>query len=113
SRLYKMGVEPFLIAYAINLVVAQRLIRVLCPECKQVDPDPEPVMMKKLGFTDHEIATTTIYQPGRNQNCKTCKGIGYKGRRAITEALYFSRAIRHAITEANTMIGEGAIKARA
>jgi Tfp pilus assembly ATPase PilU len=34
SRLYKMGVEPFLIAYAINLVVAQRLIRVVCPDCK-------------------------------------------------------------------------------
>lgn len=113
SRLYKMGVEPFLIAYAINLVVAQRLIRVLCPECKQVDPDPDPVMMKKLGFTDHEIATTTIYQPGRNQNCKTCKGIGYKGRRAITEALYFSRAIRHLIVEATNMIDEGAIKEQA
>lgn len=109
SRLYKMGVEPFLIAYAINLVVAQRLIRVLCPDCKQVDPDPDPVMMKKMGFTDEEIGTTTIYQPGRNQNCKTCKGTGYKGRRAITEALYFSRAIRHLIVEATNMIDEGAI----
>ena len=47
SRLYKMGVEPFLIAYAINLVVAQRLIRALCPECKKADPDPDPVLLEQ------------------------------------------------------------------
>ncbi|MEX1056066.1 MAG: ATPase, T2SS/T4P/T4SS family, partial [Rhodothermales bacterium] len=44
SRLYKMGVEPFLIAYAINLVVAQRLLRNLCPTCKVVDNDPDEVL---------------------------------------------------------------------
>jgi type IV pilus assembly protein PilB len=113
SRLYKMGIEPFLIAYAINLVVAQRLIRTLCPECKKPDDDPDPVMMKKLGFTDEEIANTKIYLPGTNQNCKTCKGTGYKGRRAVTEALYFSRAIRHLIVESTKMIDEDAIRDQA
>ncbi|HET6569470.1 MAG TPA: GspE/PulE family protein, partial [Rhodothermales bacterium] len=113
SRLYKMGIEPFLIAYAINLVVAQRLIRTLCPECKELDDDPDPVMLKKLGFTDEEISSTAIYKPGRRQDCKTCKGTGYKGRKAVTEALYFSRSVRHLIVEATKMIDEGEIRDQA
>ena len=113
SRLYKMGVEPFLIAYAINLVVAQRLIRSLCPTCKQVDDDPDPVMLEKLGFTPEEIENTTFYVPGHDENCKSCHGTGYKGRRAICEALYFSRTIRHLIVEANNMIDEEALREQA
>src|SRR5690625_2606041 len=110
SRLYKMGIEPFLIAYAINMVVAQRLIRTLCPACKELDRDPDPVMLKKLGFTDEEIANTPIYQTGHDPHCRSCKGMGYKGRRAVTEALYFSRPIRHMIVEAQNMIDEAAIR---
>src|SRR5690606_36580069 len=106
SRLYKMGVEPFLIAYAINLVVAQRLLRNLCPSCKVVDDDPDLVLMKRLGFTDEDLKTHTIYKAGNNPGCRTCKGNGYKGRRAISEALYFSREIRHMIVEADTKIDE-------
>ena len=113
SRLYKMGIEPFLIAYAINLIVAQRLIRELCPQCKQPDLDPDPVMLEQLGFTREEIANLTFYVPGNDDQCPNCKGIGYKGRRAICEALYFSREIRHMIVEADTMIDESAIKEQA
>lgn len=113
SRLYKMGIEPFLIAYAINLVVAQRLIRKLCPTCKQPDLDPDPVMLEKLGFTREEVANLTFYEPANDASCPTCKGIGYKGRRAICEALYFSREIRHMIVEADKMIDEGGIKEQA
>ncbi|MEZ4699550.1 MAG: GspE/PulE family protein [Rhodothermales bacterium] len=110
SRLYKMGIEPFLIAYAINLVVAQRLIRMLCPVCKTVDSDPDPVMLDKLGFTEEEINSLTFYLPGNDSHCSNCKGVGYKGRRAISEALFFSRAIRHLIVESDTAIDEGAVK---
>jgi type II secretory ATPase GspE/PulE/Tfp pilus assembly ATPase PilB-like protein len=113
SRLYKMGVEPFLIAYAINLVVAQRLIRRICPTCKQVDNDPDHIMLSRLGFTDEQIAATTFYTPSHSQSCRTCKGIGYKGRSAITEALYFSRAIRHLIVESTRGIEEEAIREKA
>jgi type IV pilus assembly protein PilB len=112
SRLFKMGIEPFLIAYAINMVVAQRLIRTLCPECKTVDPDPDPVMMKKLGFSDEDIAAP-VYREGHNSKCKSCKGVGFKGRRAVTEALYFSRPIRHLIVEAQNAIDEEAIRKQA
>jgi len=110
SRLYKMGIEPFLIAYAINLVVAQRLIRILCPVCKTVDTDPDPVMLDKLGFSEEEITSLTYYLPGNDSHCSNCKGVGYKGRRAISEALYFSRAVRHLIVESDAAIDEGAVK---
>ncbi len=106
SRLYKMGVEPFLIAYAINLVVAQRLIRSLCPRCKTPDPDPDTVLMKRMGFTADEMAQPMFKAKG----CSHCKNTGYKGRRAITEALYFSRDIRHMIVEASEAIDEDAIR---
>ncbi len=113
SRLYKMGIEPFLIAYAINLVVAQRLIRKVCPACKVEDKDPDYVMLRKLGFTDEEIEHTTFYKAGRDRNCKICKGVGYKGRRAIVEAMYFSRTIRHMIVEAQGTIDEDALREQA
>ena len=113
SRLYKMGIEPFLIAYAINLVVAQRLIRKVCPACKVEDKDPDYVMLRKLGFTDEEIARTTFYKAGRDRSCKVCKGVGYKGRRAIVEAMYFSRTIRHMIVEAQGSIDEDALREQA
>ena len=113
SRLYKMGVEPFLIAYAINLVVAQRLIRRLCSNCKVPDTtQPEKVLLS-LGFTEEEIKTHTFYRPGNNKNCKKCNGLGYKGRRAITETLAFTPEIRSLIVDAETNINEAAIKEQA
>ncbi|WP_243663606.1 GspE/PulE family protein [Rhodothermus marinus] len=113
SRLYKMGIEPFLIAYAINLVVAQRLIRKLCPKCRVPDPDPDPVLLMRLGFTEEQIAHNTFYRAGQNPRCPVCKGVGYKGRRAITETLWFSRAIRHMIVAARDAIDEDALRAQA
>ena len=110
SRLYKMGLEPFLIAYAINLVVAQRLIRALCPDCKKPDHDVDVVMARELGFTQEEIDTLTFYAPNTGSACPTCKGRGYKGRRACAEALYFSPAIRQAIVDAGDTIDEDQIR---
>jgi type IV pilus assembly protein PilB len=113
SRLYKMGIEPFLIAYAINLVVAQRLIRTLCPDCKVRDEDPDTVLLKQLGFSDQEIDETTFYQQGNDPRCGECGGMGFSGRRAIAEALYFNREIRHMIVEAEGMINEEAVREEA
>ncbi len=110
SRLYKMGIEPFLIAYAINLVVAQRLIRKLCPECKTVDTDVDPVLLKHLGFSEEDIETTTFYKKGEDESCFHCGGRGYKGRQAIAEALYFSPAIRKLIVESGTSIDEDGLR---
>ena len=110
SRLYKMGLEPFLIAYAINLVVAQRLIRTLCPDCKRPAADRDELMMTELGFTPEEVASAPIYEAARGGHCATCKGKGYKGRRACAEALYFSPAIQAAIVGAGEEVNEEEIR---
>lgn len=106
SRLFKMGVEPFLIANAVNLVMAQRLIRRLCKNCKE-EFTPHPEVAKGLGFTDEEIDSTTFYKP---VGCDVCSGSGYKGRSAIHEALFFSKEIKQMILDAGGDIDEGAIK---
>ncbi len=113
SRLYKMGVEPFLIAYAINLVVAQRLIREVCPECKEIDENPDQTMMKSLGWTEKEIAEATVYRANLGSMCPKCGGNGYKGRRAVCETLYFSHDIRTMIAESGEAIDEDQIRDQA
>jgi type IV pilus assembly protein PilB len=85
SRLYKMGIETFLIAYAINIIIAQRLIRKLCDKCKRPMEDLDPAIPLSLGFTEEEIKNTVFYEA---VGCDQCHG-GYKGRIAIHEALYF------------------------
>ena len=109
SRLYKMGVEPFLIASAVNIVVAQRLIRRLCNECKRPAKDIDKGLYLQAGMTEEEIAETTIYEP---VGCDKCND-GYKGRSAIHEALLFTKEIRHIILESGEAVNEGAIQAQA
>lgn len=109
ARLYKMGIEPFLLAYAINMVVAQRLIREICSKCRTVDDQVDEVMLRSMGFSDREIEETTFYAAGSDRSCKQCSGRGFKGRRAICETLYFSREIRNIIAESGEDIDEDRI----
>ncbi|MEX0994029.1 MAG: ATPase, T2SS/T4P/T4SS family [Balneolaceae bacterium] len=109
SRLYKMGVEPFLIANAVNLVMAQRLLRRFCEECKE-EYTPHPETLRGIGFTDEEIATQTFYRP---VGCDKCNETGYKGRIAIHEALFFSKEIRRIILDSGGDIDEEKIKDQA
>jgi len=106
SRLFKMGIEPFLIAYSVNIVMAQRLVRRLCPHCKQPIDDLDKEAALKLGFTEEELRNTTIYKA---VGCDKCRG-GYKGRSAIMEALYFTKEIRELIITAGEKIDEEAIR---
>lgn len=109
ARLYKMGIEPFLIAYAINIIVAQRLIRTLCKICKQPIGNEEKADFLKFGFSEQEVAEHTFYQA---IGCDKCNG-GYKGRAAIHEALYFSKAIKNIVLNAGEKIDENAIRDQA
>lgn len=112
SRLFKMGIESFLIAYAINIVIAQRLIRRLCSHCKQEITDKDDTFVaaaRAVGFTQEEIETTTFYKA---VGCDKCMG-GYKGRAAIHEALYFTKQVRKLIFEAKGDINEEAIRNQA
>ncbi|WP_372638654.1 GspE/PulE family protein, partial [Fodinibius sp.] len=108
SRLYKMGVEPFLIANAVNLVMAQRLVRKLCDHCKQEVDEVHPEITRGIGFTDKEVAETTFYQANES-GCEKCAN-GYKGRTAIIEALYFTKEIRNLILDAGANIDEDVIR---
>ena len=109
ARLYKMGIEPFLIAYAINIVVAQRLIRTLCKICKQPLDDHEKNDLLKFGFSEDELKSHTFYKA---DGCDKCNG-GYKGRAAIHEALYFTKQIRTIILNAGEKVDENAIREQA
>jgi len=109
SRLYKMGIETFLIAYAINIIIAQRLMRRLCNNCKQPMKELAIEYALSLGFTREEIDSTDIYEP---VGCEKCHG-GYKGRIAIHEALYFTSKIRRMIFEAGSNINEEEIRKQA
>ncbi len=105
SRLFKIGVEPFLIAQALNIVVAQRLVRRLCENCKRPAKPLSPAVLLKAGFTEDEIASLQLYEP---VGCIHCVA-GFKGRTAIHETLYFTREIRDIILDSGERIDIGAI----
>lgn len=113
SRLYKMGIEPFLIAYAINLVMAQRLMRVLCPACKMEDSRLDRALLERLGFSEEEVEETTFFTHSLDATCKECGGNGYKGRRAITETMLFTPAVSHIIVSTKDTINEDALREEA
>jgi type IV pilus assembly protein PilB len=107
SRLYKMGIEPFLIAYAINLIVAQRLIRKLCDKCKQKVKEIDDGLVKALEINKEEWKKYTIYKA---VGCNECNNTGYKGRLAIHEALYFTKEIRQIIVSSGVEVDEERIR---
>ncbi len=109
SRLYKMGIEPFLIAYSVNIIMAQRLVRKLCDNCKKPIGHKDIEAARHLGFTDQEIEETTFYEA---VGCDKCRN-GYKGRIAIMEALFFTKEIRRLIVAAGEQVDEEAIRNQA
>jgi type IV pilus assembly protein PilB len=109
ARLFKMGIEPFLLAYAINVIVAQRLIRTLCPVCKKPMDNNEKKDLLKFGLTEEDVAAHTFYTA---VGCEKCSG-GYKGRAAIHEALYFTKPIKDIILNAGDKVDENAIREQA
>jgi len=110
ARLYKMGIEPFLIAYAINLIVAQRLIRRLCPKCKKKVGNFDEEFMNAIGLNIAEWRNYTVYEA---KGCPECNNSGYKGRLAIHESLYFTKAIRQLIVKSGEDVDEEKIRLQA
>ena len=110
ARLYKMGIEPFLIAYAINLIVAQRLVRRLCPICKKKVSNYDDAIMKAAGLNIAEWKNYNVYEP---KGCEKCNGIGFKGRLAIHEALYFTKELRQIIVKSGEDVDEEKIRIQA
>ncbi len=90
TRLDDMGIEPFLISSSVILACAQRLVRRICPNCKE-EFQPEPEIFTKLNI---ENDGSTLY---RGAGCSRCKGRGYVGRAPILEVLPVSESIRRLI----------------
>jgi len=99
SRLMYMGVEPYNLAASLILVIAQRLMRVLCIYCKQKEELPPDIMLKE-GFTKEEIGTFQLYKAG---SCERCVH-GYKGRTGIFEVMHISEEMRYLIIRAANAI---------
>jgi len=93
SRLADMGIEPFYIGSAVILIMAQRLIRKICPECKK-EFNYDKILLKELGLSDNEIETTKFY---KGDGCDFCNGTGYKGRVAIYEVMDINDEIKTGI----------------
>ena len=91
TRLIDMGVKPFLVASSIQAVMAQRLIRVLCPKCKEADPSPDPKFLRLVGIGPEDRARHTIYKA---VGCPDCNNTGYRGRKAIFELMVMNSEIR-------------------
>lgn len=90
TRLVEMGIKPFLVASAIQAIIAQRLVRTTCKECKE-PYEADPLVIKDLGFDPDEYQGHTFL---RGKGCETCNYTGYKGRTAIHEILENSDEIR-------------------
>ena len=109
TRLQNMGTPDYLISAAVTLILAQRLARKTCPNCRVPDEDITPKALTEFGFTI-ESASRAKVQKG--EGCSQCKNSGYKGRMGIYEILSVSKPIKEAILRKATTpeIKEIAIK---
>ncbi|OIO00272.1 hypothetical protein AUJ67_06320 [Candidatus Desantisbacteria bacterium CG1_02_49_89] len=98
SRLINMGAEPFLITASLTMVVSQRLIRSVCPQCKE-EFKPTQEILEKAGIKAAEAKNITFF---RGTGCDFCRKSGYKGRSALYEVLLLSRKLKELILEGAT-----------
>jgi type IV pilus assembly protein PilB len=89
TRLIDMGVKPFLVASSIQAVLAQRLVRILCPKCKKPDPNVDPKLLRLVNISESE--RDQVLGP---VGCPACGGAGYRGRRGIYEMMVMNSEIR-------------------
>ncbi len=89
TRLLDMGVEPFLVASAVAAVVAQRLVRRLCPDCRRATP-AEPARLREAGFPCEADGRLDVFDRGA---CENCRHTGFRGRVGIFEVLQVTEAI--------------------
>jgi len=102
SRLVNMGIEPFLVGTAVNLIQAQRLIRRICNNCKEELRDVPNKTLIEIGFPPEEVGTFKLY---KGRGCPVCNGTGYKGRVGLYEVMEISEGIRDLI-----MVGATAVE---
>ena len=108
TRLIDMGIEPFLVTSSVIAIIAQRLVRVLCPKCKeQYTPDDES--LANLGVDKRRLEKHPVY---RKMGCAACMNTGYRGRSAIFEILVLDDPLKRLIlkTSDSNQINDEAMK---
>ena len=93
NRMLNMGIEPFLIASSVNLIMAQRLARVVCPKCREAHEVPAHTMIE-LGVPEDQAKPITAY---RGSGCQHCGGTGFRGRTALYEMMGMTDPLRELI----------------
>ena len=96
NRLLNMGVEPFLVTASVNLIVAQRLARRICKDCKKPDGELTPEALVEAGMRSDEAKQA---RPMRGKGCKSCSDTGYKGRVALYEVMLLKDALKELILQ--------------
>jgi type IV pilus assembly protein PilB len=104
NRLMNMGIEPFLVATSVHMIVAQRLVRRICGGCKEPIEVP-PSALVNLGFSEREIRSLKLF---RGKGCERCTNTGYKGRVGLYEVMEINDDIRELI-----LSGASAVELRA
>ena len=99
NRLIDMGIEPFLVASSLNLIQAQRLMRKVCPKCKE-PYEPEEKLLREAGIDPEMLKGGTLYKRGKG--CQLCGFTGYKGRIAVTEVMPITPQLRDMILKGAT-----------
>jgi type IV pilus assembly protein PilB len=103
SRMVNMGIEPFLVGTAVNLIQAQRLVRRVCSKCKvDITADVPSKTLIDIGFTPEAIGSFQVY---KGKGCGTCNGTGYKGRVGLYEVMEITEGIRDLV-----MVGATAVE---
>jgi type IV pilus assembly protein PilB len=91
NRLLNMGIEPFLVASSVNCILAQRLARKVCEECKERDADVVSEALQEAGMTPEEAREVT---PVRGRGCRICSETGFKGRVAVYEVMELKEELK-------------------
>ena len=94
TRLQNMGTPDYLISAAVTLILAQRLARKTCPNCRVPDEDATPKALADFGFTVEQASRAKVQ---KGEGCNQCKDSGYKGRMGIYEILSVTKPIKEAI----------------
>ena len=93
TRLIDMGVEPYLVSSSVELIMAQRLVRLICPKCKQAVPESEAEPLREM-YRDE--MPDVLY---RGAGCRNCQGTGYRGRQGVFEIMPMTDEIRSLVVE--------------
>ena len=104
SRMVNMGIEPFIVGTAVNLIQAQRLIRRICGSCKEEVRDVPPKVLLDVGFPGEAIGQFPLF---KGRGCQTCNGTGYKGRVGLYEVMEVTDGIREQV-----MMGANSVELR-